>query len=177
MRTFLLSVAVVLSQTLIAQQHTHDDPEDIACKEAEAHAYLFESALESNPLTANYDLKYYRFDWYIDPAVYFIQGTATVYFQTLADDFTEINFDFASVLEIDSVMHHGQPLTFTQTGDYLLTIQLPSPLAASTLDSLSIIYSGAPPSGGFGSFEQTTQNGIPILWTLSEPFGTQDLAL
>ena len=35
-------------------------------------------------------------------------------------------------------------------------------------------YSGNPISSGFGSFEQTTHNGDPIIWTLSEPYGAKD---
>ena len=171
---FILLFNTFFLCTLLFAQDLHDDLEDTVCKEAEAHSRHFESALASNPLTEDYDLKYYRFEWYIDPAIYFIQGSATVYFQTLADDFAEIHFDFSTLMNIDSILYHGQVLNYTQSGDYLLTIQLPTPLVAGTLDSLSIVYQGAPPSGGFGSFEQGNHGGIPILWTLSEPFGTQD---
>ncbi|NNL79621.1 MAG: T9SS type A sorting domain-containing protein, partial [Flavobacteriaceae bacterium] len=41
------------------------------------------------------------------------------------------------------------------------------------LDSLTVRYSGSPMSAGFGSFEQTTHNGDPIIWTLSEPYGAK----
>ncbi len=158
----------------LAQELNFEDQDQIVCKEADALALGFEGMFVSNPLTADYDLKYYRFEWYIDPAEYFITGKATVYFSTLADDFSAVNFDFSSVLSIDSIRYHGQDAGFTQSGDYLLTIQLPAPLTNGTLDSLTIAYSGAPPSGGFGSFIQSTHAGTPILWTLSEPFGAQD---
>ena len=41
------------------------------------------------------------------------------------------------------------------------------------LDSLTISYSGNPISSGFGSFEQGTHNGDPVIWTLSEPYGAK----
>ncbi len=166
---------LAFSLGLFAQnQITDEDFENVVCKEAEAHAHFLHPVPVANPLTANYDLKYYRFNWHIDPAVYFIDGSATIYFETLEDNFNDINFDFSSLLAINDISYHGQPLSSTATGDYLLTIQLPNPLAVGTLDSLTITYAGAPPSSGFGSFIQSEHNGVPSLWTLSEPYGAQD---
>src|SRR5699024_920003 len=53
------------------------------------------------------------------------------------------------------------------------TIELPTVLQTGALDSLSIVYSGYPASGGFGYFEHGQHNGNDILWTLSEPFGAE----
>ncbi len=159
---------------LFAQNDTELYFEDIVCKEAEAHTHFFLPPSAATSLTENYDLKYYRFEWFIDPGFYFIEGKATVYFQTLEDNFSEINFDFSSALDVENIKYHGQDLTYSQDGNYLLTIQLPNALSAGTLDSMTIEYAGAPPSGGFGSFIQSEHNGTPILWTLSEPFGSQD---
>jgi len=162
---------------IFAQQNpiAHDDDfEAVVCKEAEAHTHWVHATPAANPLTENYDLKYYRFEWYIDPAQYYIDGKATVYFETLEDGFAEINFDFSTQLAVNDISYHGQSLSNSVSGDYLLTIPLPSALPAGTLDSLTITYAGAPPSSGFGSFIQSTHNGIPSLWTLSEPYGAQD---
>ena len=157
-----------------SQSDPHDHFDEIVCKEMMAYANIAQAAAFVNPLTDNYDLKYYRFDWYIDPAQYYIKGSATVYFETLEDDFAGIHFDFSSNLGIDSVTYHGENRTYEQSGDYLLTIQMPQPLDKGTLDSLTITYEGAPPASGFGSFVQTMHNGSPVLWTLSDPFGSQD---
>ena len=166
---------LITSIGIFAQNQTHEnDLEDIACKEADGHASWIHGAPAANPLTENYDLKYYRFWWNIDPAQYYIEGSATVYFETLEDDFSEINFDFSTQLTVNSVSYHGQNLSSTPSGDYLLTIPLPAALPAGTLDSLTISYEGAPPSNGFGSFVQNNHNGTPVLWTLSEPYGAQD---
>lgn len=175
MKKTLTLLLLAITASLFAQhQMTDDDLENVACKEAEAHAHFFHPAPAANPLTESYDLKYYRFEWYIDPAVYFIDGKATVYFETLEDDFSEINFDFSTQMAVNDINYHGQSLNSTATGDYLLMVQLPAPLPAGTLDSLTITYAGAPPSSGFGSFIQSEHNGVPSLWTLSEPYGAQD---
>ncbi|MBT8190696.1 MAG: T9SS type A sorting domain-containing protein, partial [Bacteroidia bacterium] len=41
------------------------------------------------------------------------------------------------------------------------------------LDSISISYEGVPSHSGFGTFETATHNGVPVLWTLSEPYGAK----
>ncbi len=174
MRFLPLSCALLMSAGLMAQHNADGTLDEIACNEAAAQEQVMRAAaLGVDALTADYDLKYYRFEWTIDPAVYFIDGRATVYFQTLEDHFAEINFDFSTDLTVSSVMYHGAPLSFSQAGDYLLTIQLPGELSAMTLDSMTIAYSGMPPSGGFGSFVQSNHNGTPIIWTLSEPYGAE----
>ena len=129
----------------------------------------------SNPLTENYDLKYYRFNWFIDPAEYYIKGSATPYFQVLEDNFSEIYFDFSNHFTVDSIIFHEKKITYSQPSDYVLKIDLPDKLAKGNIDSLSIFYQGVPPNSGFGSFIQGTHGGgMPVLWTLSEPFGAQD---
>lgn len=174
MKKIMTFIGLALACSIFAQNNPETTLEEIACKEGAAHEKFFLTTRTTNALTDNYDLKYYRFEWFIDPAQYYIQGKATVYFQTLEDGFSEINFDFSSALGIDSIRYHGQALSYTQDGSYLLTIQLPTALPTGKLDSLTIAYQGAPPSNGFGSFIQTEHAGTPILWTLSEPFGAQD---
>jgi len=39
---------------------------------------------------------------------------------------------------------------------------------------MSIYYKGVPPSTGFGSFVNSSHNDVPIMWTLSEPYGSSD---
>ena len=57
-----------------------------------------------------------------------------------------------------------------------MVITLSTTQNSGVLDSLTISYSGIPTAStpGFGSFEQTTHNGDPIIWTLSEPYGALD---
>jgi aminopeptidase N len=172
---FILSLVFTLSGTLLFSQQTGSDiDQEHYCNKAHASRHLFNPKQRSNALTENYDLKYYRFEWEIDPAVYGIKGTATPYFTVLESGFDVIHFDFSSDLKIDSIMWRGQKLTFSQPASFRLTINFPAPLQKGALDSISITYQGVPPSGGFGSFIQSSHAGEPSLWTLSEPFGSQD---
>lgn len=174
MKNIIVLSLLIVATNLFAQTKTDHDFDQIICKEMEAHQHHMQPPPPNNPLTENYDLKYYRFEWYVDPAVYFIEGSVTVYFQAMQENFTEINFDFSSQLIVSNINYHGQSIGSTASGDYLLTIPLPVALPAGTIDSLTINYSGIPPSGGFGSFIQSEHEDIPVIWTLSEPFGSQD---
>lgn len=122
----------------------------------------------------DYDLTYYRFEWYIDPNVYFIRGKVSPHFRVLEDHVTSIQFDFSNKLVVDSIIWKGRKLSFDHTADYALVVNFPEVLPVNQVENLSIYYQGAPDPGGFGSFIKGEHASKPIIWTLSEPFGTQD---
>jgi len=128
----------------------------------------------TNEASLGFDLKYYRLEWTIDPAVHYIKGAATAYFTPVEEDFQTLHFDLANVLTVDSVLYHGQSLFSSFTEPFLLKIDLPGIIPEGALDSITIYYQGAPNSNGFGSFETGFHSGAPILWTLSEPYGARD---
>lgn len=127
-----------------------------------------------NPNTLNYDLKYQRLELNLDPAQYFVSGTVTSHFLP-NQNISSIYFDFSDLLTVAEVKYHGLNLPFTQLATNEIKIDFPSSLFSSTLDSISIKYSGAPDKLGnsAGAFTTSTQSGTPVLFTLSEPFGAQ----
>ena len=122
-------------------------------------------------LPNNYDLQYCRFNWHVDPAVKHIAGDITYYFFH-ADSLTEMQFELSDSLTVDSVLMYNNLLNY-QHSNNVLTILFDMQLADNQIDSVRIVYSGVPPSNGFGSFEIDTHgpNLSPVLWTLSEPYG------
>ncbi len=169
MRTFLPYLFFVLSITAFGQ----DFNETLnTIREAEAKAALNQMFYRANLNTGNYDLKYHRLELNVDPSVSFISGDVTTYFEA-KEALTEITFDLADNMTVSQVLHNGNTLSYTQNSDDELIITLPAVQSAGVLDSLTISYSGNPISSGFGSFEQTTHNGDPIIWTLSEPYGAK----
>ncbi|GAB3713935.1 M1 family aminopeptidase [Flavobacterium koreense] len=130
-------------------------------------------AVAVNPNTLNYDVTYHKLELTIDPAVYFISGKVTTTYTALANMNT-VTFDLATEMVVTSVKIGTNNLTFVQNASDELIITLPSTQTTGTPATIEIIYSGAPPSGGFGSFAATAHNGTPVLWTLSEPFGARD---
>ncbi|KIA88308.1 M1 family aminopeptidase [Kaistella jeonii] len=128
-----------------------------------------------NPNTLNYDLKYQRLELSLDPAAQFVSGTVTSHFQA-KQNMSSIYFDLSNVLTVSEVKYHGANLTFTQLSSKELKIDFPVNIPASTLDSLSVKYSGAPDTAGSAgdAFTVSTQGGTPVLFTLSEPYGAQE---
>ncbi|MDI1318397.1 M1 family aminopeptidase [Flavobacterium sp.] len=141
--------------------------------EAEMKSAAQTMNLQVNPNTINYDITYHKLELTVNPNTKFISGKITTTFTALADMNT-ITFDFANTLTASLVKKGVANLTFTENTSNELIITLPSTQAAGTSATIEVTYSGTPPNNGFGSFEQTTHNGVPIIWTLSEPFGARD---
>ena len=143
----------------------------IASMERDAHQRLL-FGKDATVASANFDVKYYRCEWEVDPAIRYIKGEVTVYFVVKVPS-TSITLDLMSPLVTDSVKQRGNLLSFNQPVDGL-QINFSTTINAGTLDSVSIYYQGVPPNTGFGSFIQTTHAGTPIMWSLSEPYGARD---
>ena len=143
----------------------------IASMEKDGHQRIFYSK-EATLASDNFDVKYYRCEWEVDPVVRYIKGEVTVYF-VISVPSTSITFDLMNPLVTDSVKQRGNLLSFNQPADGL-QINFSSTINAGVLDSVSIYYQGVPPNTGFGSFIQTTHSGTPIMWSLSEPYGARD---
>ena len=128
-----------------------------------------------NPNTLNYDLRYQRLELDLDPAQQFVSGTVTSHFVP-NQNISSIYFDLSDALTVSEVKYHGASLPFTQLATKELKIDFPAVIPSSSLDSLSIKYSGAPDTGGSAgdAFTVSTQNGTPVLYTLSEPYGAQE---
>lgn len=169
----LIALFALLSFNLVNAQHDHH-PYCSRVPENLSKTTIAAKTIKPSVFTENYDLKYYRFNWFIDPEVWYIQGNVTTYFEIIGSGQTAIGFDFTSELTIDSIIWRGQKIDFEQKGKYQLDVHFPEALAANSLDSISITYHGEPPTSGFGSFIQSEHAGVPIIWTLSEPFGAQD---
>ncbi|MBP6977421.1 MAG: M1 family aminopeptidase [Bacteroidales bacterium] len=127
----------------------------------------------ANP--SDYDIVYHRFNLEIDPAVLFLRGSVTTYVRVLQTDLQEFSFALSHALSVDSVVVHGHTVDYQHSVNDRLTIFLGETFPCGLVDSLSIYYHGTPePGAGFGSFAQGFHAGEPIIWTLSEPYGSSD---
>ena len=125
-----------------------------------------------NPNTSNYDIKYHRLEFSINPANYFISGKVTTHY-IAKQNLNTVTFDLSNELTVSSVTRHGNPLSFTQNDNNELVINLGATQNATVLDSVSINYSGIPPTGE-SAFTTYTHAGVAGLYTLSEPYGARD---
>jgi aminopeptidase N len=80
----------------------------------------------------------------------------------------------ANELVVASVKKNNVNLTFSESGNNELIINLPTAQASGTSATIEITYSGVPPVNGFQAFSQNNHAGAPIVYTLSEPYGARD---
>ena len=171
-----LAVFLFAASIQLAAQSPQFDPATLdQISEAEAKAHLGKHLTpEFLAPSDDYDIRYHRLVWSVNPNVRYIQGGVTTHFESRTNGLASIAFDLSDSLDVFQVVHHGQAVTnYFQTNN-ILTIPLSQPLALGAIDSVSVYYQGIPPSTGFGSFERTEHNGTPIIWTLSEPYGARD---
>ncbi len=169
--SFILSSAIIQAQT----------PAIEVLKEMKSNA-LYEQQSAQNQRTVatasasstNIDIKHYKCEWEIDPAVNYIKGKVTSTFLVLSATNT-IVFDLSKVLSVDSVVYQNNKIAFVQNINSTVAITLPNTVNSNTTISVSIYYQGTPNATGNGSFTTTTTyGGTPIIWTLSEPYGARD---
>ncbi|MBL7703680.1 MAG: T9SS type A sorting domain-containing protein [Ferruginibacter sp.] len=148
---------------------------DIALMEQAVHQRNIAANISLESVTSasnNYDVKYYRCEWEVNPSVRYITGKVTVYFVMTAAS-GNIQIDLMNALTVDSVKQRNMLLARQHTAN-TLSVDFPATINAGVLDSVSVYYKGVPPNNGFGSFETTTHGGTPVMWSLSEPYGSRD---
>ena len=139
----------------------------------EGSRFLLKSNFKEKSDYNLYDLIYQRMEWYIDPNEQYIQGKITSYFVSQTEEFNRVDFDLNDSLIVDSVIQRTKKLNYIHTGN-ILSIQLDHSLENQHMDSISVCYRGKPISSGYGSFVQSNHNNVPVIWTLSEPYGAMD---
>lgn len=156
----------------------------LANEQTELQQYQRSLSFEPTGNGTNYDVKYHRFNFRINPDTSigkYIKGFVTTHFETKSANFSLLKFDFASSLTVDSVVYHNVELKaagrVVEDVD-TLKITLPSALAYNTLDSVRIYYKGVPPtqSGGFG-YVLSTHGTAPVrnyVYVLAEPYYARD---
>jgi len=169
MKKLVLLTIFLFSIAISAQDYKKDFENLVSSETKSAQKKLMGT---KNMNTGNYDVKYHRLDLIVNPNVAFIEGDVTSYF-IAKENLDEVTFELSDNMIVSEVMQRGNSLAFTQNSDDEVVITLPVTQNTGVLDSLTISYSGNPISSGFGSFEQSSHNGDPIIWTLSEPFGAK----
>jgi hypothetical protein len=111
-------------------------------------------------------------DLELDPGAGTISGSNTFTIRSLSDGLTEFTFRLRTQFVISSAVVNGStPITVTNPTTTTRVAQLDHAYNSGDVFTLTVTYSGVPVSiGGFGSIEFTTQNGEPLVQSLSEPY-------
>lgn len=171
MKRFLFIISL-LSVSFSSGQ-TFDDhlSELVEAEMKSASSRIYRSSANQN--TGNYDVTYHQLEFNIDPASSNISGVVTTHF-VAKESMSQITFELTNNMIVSQVLQNGNQLVFTQNSNDEVVISLFQILNQGETGIVEITYSGTPQSSGFDSFEASTHNGDPVLWTLSEPYGAKD---
>lgn len=148
-----------------SQEIWEDELKTLATSESQS---VFLKTNTSQELTSGYDVKYYQIHLDIDPSSTFIQGKVAIYFIPHSP-LENLIFDLNQSLVVDSIQNIDTS-SFMQLENQII-IQKSYP--ENILDSVIVFYSGTATSNQ-NAIVSSTHNSTPILWTLSEPYGSSD---
>jgi len=116
---------------------------------------------------------YYHLRLSLSESPQLLNGTVDAKVVCTAESTLSVKFDLAGTMTIDSVLSAGSRLQFAQ---FLEGYQVNLNREIHTGDTLTLEthYQGVPVATGYGSFEFSSADGEPWIWTLSEPYGARD---
>lgn len=167
-------VILILALTGLRSWAQNPDPnftDKVAFKESSSFqklAYYIEKEDYSS-----FDLTYQRLNFKVDPAVNYISGSVFSSLKFLKENINQISFDLNNVLMVDSVFYNQKRISASHQTNRI-TISLSQAATKGEIASVEVFYHGAPPQNGMGSFVSSTHAGSPIIWNLSEPYGSKD---
>jgi aminopeptidase N len=163
-----------LFSSLLCAQVTFNpaDLNTIAKGEGDSHARILRPA--KGIATSAYNVTFYSCYWTIDPSIDAISGYVTVYFIPKQAGFDTLVLDMNQALVVSGIIYHNTQYYRWDHPQDQLRIVFSNPLPENKTDSVTVFYHGVPPNTGLGTFVQSTHNGTPVIWTLSEPYGASD---
>lgn len=169
-KSLLLLVALLFCTKIFSQNlKPGEETESIAKSEASHKLKLRKSKAQ---LTDDIHVNHVDAHWKVDPKIRNIGGNV-VHTLTVKKPMDSLRFDLSSSLSVSSVTVNNQISAFSHFSNELW---IRRPTWPDTVYSVNITYSGNPPvdNDGFGSFMVDSMANGPVLWTLSEPYGSPD---
>lgn len=127
-----------------------------------------------SPERTAYDINYYHLNLRVDPEKQFISGQNLFRF-TAVRDFSKLQFDLFSNMEIEKIIYKNEELPYTREFDAVF-VAFPEKIVAGMQEEFTVIYSGfpqiaknAPWDGGF-VFNKDSQ-GNPWIGTAVQSTG------
>ena len=142
----------------------------------------FEKELEISKVTypgdSSIDVTYYKLNLTVTYTPNYLIGVVQVNAKPAGSaSLSNFFLDLQQPLDVDSVKLGNTNLSFIHK-NARLNITLDKTYNPGEEFGVTIYYQGTPGSSGFGSFQFATQdgteNGIPVIWSLSEPYGASD---
>jgi Aminopeptidase N len=168
---FLLLGFLLVESPALAQEIIPNERENLSRMEKHRYSLLF-SLQKTHSVLRPYKITYYKLDLnFVNPG---LSGVVTAAGKSQQDGLSQISFDLASVMSVDSVLIDGISAAYSHSTD-LLNITCNHIYNTGEVFSVSMFYHGNPVVSGFGSFGDSIRvDGAQWIWTLSEPYGASD---
>ncbi|MEZ5359607.1 MAG: M1 family aminopeptidase [Candidatus Zixiibacteriota bacterium] len=162
-------------------------PEDYTAKEihqwlaenelpAKIRAMASQESLLATKAVSNwqeYDMYFYSIDLTINHVSEVIYGIVGEYGTVTTTDLDSVVINLLDALTVDSIYNASGNLAFTHTSDHL-TVYLDRTYVQDEAFEFTVVYHGTPAgSSSFLGFDFGERNGLPLITTLSEPFGAR----
>ena len=120
-----------------------------------------------NPQTQrSIDVIHYNIKLILQPEEKKIYGDVTISMKVNDEKLSKIDINFYDNLDISLLEVNGQKAKYRRS-EKIISIEKPKDIKDSAY--VRIIYSGTPESQGLGSFEFSSENNKPFIYSLSEP--------
>ncbi|UCD36758.1 MAG: T9SS type A sorting domain-containing protein [Fidelibacterota bacterium] len=124
----------------------------------------------SAPAQDYYDVSYYRIQLDIHTADSTVAGTVTMNAVSRIIGLDTVVLDLGANMTVENV--GADAGGYSRDGN-LLKVGLTGVRNEDEPFTITITYHGQPVPGGLGTFAFNTQNGTPMVWSLSEPYGAR----
>ena len=151
---FISAFSAIAQTPHVCTEHDH-------IVEMEAHRHHALANFSANALTSDYDIKYHRMEWTVNPDTQYIEGRITTIFTPMEDGFEAIHFDLKDNMKINTCVFENRAVTYEVLPNHTLAVILDRPLQAGELATVQVNYEGIPTSSGFSSFNADEHNGVP----------------
>lgn len=134
-----------------------------------------ESLLATKAVTnwQEYNMYFYSIDLNIDHTSEIIYGRVGEYGTITVTELDTITINLLNDFTVDSVYNETGTLDFTHINDHL-TVTLDRTYFEDEEFNFTVVYHGTPVgTGGFLGFQFSERNGLPLMTTLSEPYGSR----
>ena len=136
-----------------------------------AQAARFQAAKPTDGAAAlPLDATYYHLELVFDTTARSVRGALAMEARIGGAPLAAVHLDFDTVMHVDSLRVDGVLAVFAHSADDLV-IQLGRTYASGEALRIEVFYAGTPNSSSALHFD--TRNSQPVVWTLSEPFGSR----
>ncbi len=145
----------------------------IADIEKTAHIRNYLRTITDYKSDTTLNVYYYKLELAVQSAPNLLIGKVTINSVVAVPSIDSLFYDLSSALDVDSITSTAGVISYAHINN-VIHITLPHTFNQNELTSVTVYYHGVPAPTGFGSFEFGSHNGTPVIWNLSEPFGSSD---